>query len=47
MYMMGGMSIEKRQVLDQHLEVNITRGFVVKKPTMPKRRWAHAASLCG
>ena len=35
MYMMGGMSIEKRLVLDQHLEVNITRGFVVKKRSMP------------
>ena len=35
MYVMGGMSIEKRLVLDQHLEVNITRGFVTKKCSMP------------
>ena len=47
LYVMGGMSIEKRLVLDQHLEVNVTRGFVVKKPSMPLPRWAHAATLCG
>ena len=47
MYVMGGMSIEKREVLNQHLEVNITRGFVMKKPSMPQRKWTHAACLCG
>ena len=46
-YVIGGMSIEKREVLNQHLQLNITTGFVQKMPSMPQRKWAHAACLCG
>ena len=46
MYMMGGMSYEKRMVLDQHISLNIATRFVSRMPKMPQRKWAHAACLC-